>query len=98
MAAWPPHGGNLMEEGMGFPGGAVDENFGSHPTSALLIQRRECCIVYRFQPCADPPNAAAFSVVRCTDSSAARAAAIASRFARRSLTVSTCPSTPIEKI
>ena len=26
---------------MGFPGGAVDENFGSYPTVALLIQRRE---------------------------------------------------------
>src|SRR6266849_3607962 len=37
------------------------------------------------------------SVVRCTDSHAARGAAIASLFDRCSLTVSTCPPTPIEK-
>jgi hypothetical protein len=38
------------------------------------------------------------SVVQCTDSHAARGAAIASRFDRCSLTVRTCPPTPIEKI
>jgi hypothetical protein len=45
-----PHGGNLMEEGMGSPGGAVEQIFGPHLTAALLIQRHERCIVYRFPP------------------------------------------------
>ena len=33
-------------------GGADEQIFGAHLTSALLIQRRERCIVYRFPPVA----------------------------------------------
>ena len=48
-----------MEEDWGVPGGVVEQIFGSHLTFALLIQRRQRCIVYRFPPCADrrtPPH------------------------------------------
>ena len=61
--AWPPHGGNLMDEGMGVPGGVVEENFGSHLTSALLIHSRERCIAYRFPPA---PTAERRRIFRCT--------------------------------
>jgi len=47
-----------------------------------------------------PPQLAGshgISVLRCTDSHAARGAAITSLFDRCSLTVSTCPPRPIEK-
>jgi hypothetical protein len=85
-----------MNEGMGVPGGAVEQIFGSHLTSALLIHSRERCIAYRFPPV---PTAETLrvSVARPTNSHAARGAAIASLFDRRSLTVSTCPPTPMEK-
>lgn len=90
----PPHGENLMDEGVGVSGGVVEENFGSHPTSALLIHSRERCIAYRFPP-APTAERRHISVARPTDSHAARGAAIASLFDRCSLTVSTCPPTPI---
>ena len=92
----PPHGENLMDEGMGVPGGAVEQIFGSHPTSALLIQHRERCTAYRFPP-APTAERRRISVARPTDSHAARGAAIASLFDRCSLTVRTCPPTPMEK-
>jgi hypothetical protein len=82
-----PHGGNLMDEGMGVSGGAVEQVFGSHPTSALLIQRLYCCTVYRFPPAARSLGRHQISVVRCIDSPAARGAAIASLFDRCSLTL-----------
>src|SRR5438046_7884074 len=85
-----------MDEGMGVPGGAVEQIFGAHPTSALLIQRRERCTAYRFPP-APTAERRRISLVRPTDSHAARGAAIASLFDRCSLTVSTCPPTPMEK-
>jgi hypothetical protein len=91
----PPHGENLIDEGMGFPGGVVEQIFASHPTSALLIHSRERCTAYRFPP-APTAERRRSSVVR-PDSHAARGAAIASLFDRCSLTVSTCPPTPMEK-
>ena len=69
--AWPPHGENLMDEGMGVPGGVVEQIFGAHLTSALLIHSRERCIAYRFPPA---PTAERRRIFRCT----------AYRFPRRS--------------
>src|ERR1700680_4629692 len=67
----PPHGENLMDEGMGVPGGVVEQIFGSPLTSALLIHSRERCIAYRFPPA---PTAEPRRIFRCT----------AYRFPRRS--------------
>jgi len=92
----PPHGGNLRDEGVGVSGGVVEQIFGSHPTSALLIHSRERCTAYRFPP-APTAERRRISVVRPTDSRGARGAAIVSLFARCSLTVRTCPPTPMEK-
>jgi hypothetical protein len=81
---------------MGVPDGAVEQIFGSHLTSALLIQRGERCTVYRFPPA---PTAASPPHFRCTcpDSHAARGAAITFQFDHCSLNVSTCPHAPIER-
>jgi hypothetical protein len=46
-ACHPPRG-KFDGGGVGFPGGAVEQIFGSHLTVALLIQRRECSIACRF--------------------------------------------------
>jgi hypothetical protein len=57
-SAQGPTGGICWRRGGGFPGGAVEQNFGSHPTSALLTQRIHRCTVYRFPPAppAVPPS------------------------------------------
>src|SRR5437016_4461802 len=53
--------------------------------------------MYRFPPCADRRNDSAFPWYGVPISHATRGAATASLFDRCSLTVSICPSTPIEK-
>ena len=87
-----------MEE-LGVPGGAVEQIFGSHLTVALLIQRRQRCIVYPIPTRADRCTASAFPwyVVTASHPNTDRGNATAGLSVRRFLTVRTCPPTPIEK-
>jgi hypothetical protein len=50
LSPWPSPRGNLMEEGMGVLGGAVEQNRGPHLTSALLIPPSERLRCTRFRP------------------------------------------------
>jgi hypothetical protein len=54
-----------MAEGMGFRGGAVEQNCGPHLTLTLLTQRSVRCTVYRFPrapPSAPTPHRARYGV------------------------------------
>ena len=63
-----------MDEGMGVPGGAVEQIFGSHPTSALLIQPSELlrCTDFDPGPLARPPPHKTPSGFRQSDASFAK--------------------------
>jgi hypothetical protein len=58
MAAGPSPRGNLMEEGMGVLGGAVEQNRGPHLTSAVLIppSERLRCTDFDPGPLTRPPS------------------------------------------
>jgi hypothetical protein len=60
--AWPPHGGNLMDEGMGSLAGRANRFLG--PTRHRLCSSRVASVISRTDSHLHrPPNAAAFSVV-----------------------------------